>query len=96
MREILKGNIIDTPALGQLRVREQGYLLLENGRIRGVCDSVPEDWADAAVHDYGDGLIMQSFADMHLHGPQYPMLGMGMDLPLMDWLDTYTFPVEAR
>ena len=96
MREILKGNIIDTPALGQLRVREQGYLLLEDGCIRGVCDSVPEDWAGAAVHDYGDGLIMQSFADMHLHGPQYPMLGMGMDLPLMDWLDTYTFPVEAR
>ena len=96
MREILKGNIIDTPALGQLRVREQGYLLLEDGCIRGVCDSVPENWAGAAVHDYGDGLIMQSFADMHLHGPQYPMLGMGMDLPLMDWLDTYTFPVEAR
>ena len=39
---------------------------------------------------------MQSFADMHLHAPQYPMLGMGMDLPLLDWLNTYTFPTEAR
>ncbi|MFR6692608.1 MAG: hypothetical protein ACLUS6_00555 [Dysosmobacter sp.] len=35
---------------------------------------------------------MQSFADMHLHAPQYPMLGMGMDLPLLDWLNTYTVP----
>ena len=24
------------------------------------------------------------------------MLGMGMDLPLLAWLETYTFPVEAR
>jgi hypothetical protein len=24
------------------------------------------------------------------------MLGMGMDLPLMDWLKTYTFKTEAR
>ncbi len=24
------------------------------------------------------------------------MLGMGMDLPLLEWLDTYTFPTEAR
>ena len=39
---------------------------------------------------------MQSFADMHLHAPQYPMLGMGMDLPLLDWLNTYTFRTEAR
>ncbi|MCI8971561.1 MAG: amidohydrolase family protein, partial [Oscillibacter sp.] len=33
---------------------------------------------------------------LHLHAPQYPMLGMGMDLPLLDWLNTYTFPTEAR
>jgi len=33
---------------------------------------------------------------MHLHAPQYPMLGMGMDLPLMDWLKAYTFKTEAR
>lgn len=33
---------------------------------------------------------------MHLHAPQYPMLGMGMDLPLLDWLNTYTFKTEAR
>ena len=46
--------------------------------------------------DYGQALVMQSFADMHLHAPQYPMLGMGMDLPLLEWLNTYTFPTEAR
>ena len=48
------------------------------------------------VQEYGDRLIMQSFADLHLHAPQYPMLGMGMDLPLMDWLHQYTFRTESR
>lgn len=27
---------------------------------------------------------------------QYPYTGTGMDLPLLQWLETYTFPVEAR
>ena len=48
------------------------------------------------VTDYGDRLILQSFSDLHLHGPQFPQVGMGMDLPLLDWLNTYTFPLEAR
>ena len=48
------------------------------------------------VEDCGDALIVQSFADLHLHAPQYPMLGMGMDLPLLDWLNAYAFPTEAR
>ena len=39
---------------------------------------------------------MQSFADMHLHAPQVPMLGMGMDLPLISWLSKYTYKTEAR
>ena len=28
--------------------------------------------------------------------PQYPMLGTGLDLPLLDWLNAYAFPAEAR
>ena len=94
--EVLRGNIIHTPALGQLETLERGYLLLEEGVIRGIYDRLPPGYADLPCRDYGDRLIMQSFGDMHLHAPQYPMLGMGMDLPLMDWLKTYTFRTEAR
>lgn len=94
--ELLRGNIIHAPALGQLETVEGGYLLLEEGVIRGIYDQLPPEYADLPCRDYGDRLIMQSFGDMHLHAPQYPMLGMGMDLPLMDWLKTYTFYTEAR
>ena len=84
------------PRLGELDIREHGYLVLEDGVVQGVYDALPQALASAPITDYGDRLIMQSFVDMHLHAPQYPMLGMGMDLPLLDWLNTYTFRTEAR
>ena len=34
--------------------------------------------------------------DCHVHAPQYPQLGLALDRPLEVWLDTYTFPLEAR
>ena len=93
---ILKGAIVSAPALGRLETTEGGYLVAENGKIAGVFPVLPERYAGAPVEDYGDALILQSLADLHLHAPQYPMLGMGMDLPLLDWLNAYTFPTEAR
>ena len=93
---IIKGTILSAPTLGQLDALPGGYLVAEDGLIRGVYGSLPEQYAGAPVEDWGDALILQSFADLHLHAPQYPMLGMGMDLPLLDWLNTYTFPTEAR
>ena len=96
MTAILRGNILHTPAFGALEAIPRGYLVLEDGVIQGVYPSLPETFARCPAEDYGDALILRSFADLHLHAPQYPMLGMGMDLPLLDWLDTYTFRTEAR
>ena len=87
MTTILKGNIVSAPSLGRLDVTENGYLIAENGVITGVYPVLPEQYAGAAVEDCGDALIVQSFADLHLHAPQYPML---------DWLNAYAFPTEAR
>lgn len=93
---ILKGNIVSAPALGQLHIIENGYLVAQDGVIVDVFTDLPEQYASSPVEDFGDALILQTFADLHLHAPQYPMLGTGMDLPLLDWLNTYTFPLEAR
>lgn len=93
---ILKGTIISAPALGQLEITENGYLIAQDGIIQGVYPTLPAELESCPVTDYGSAMILQSFADLHLHAPQYPMLGMGMDLPLLQWLDTYTFPTEAK
>ena len=93
---ILKGTVVSAPALGRLEVTEGGYLVAEDGVIQGVFPVLPEQYAGREVEDFGNDLILQSFADLHLHAPQYPMLGMGMDLPLLDWLNAYALPTEAR
>ena len=93
---ILKGNIVAAPELGKLDIVENGYLVAVDGVIEGVYETLPEKFAGCEVEDCGKNLILQTFSDMHLHAPQYAMLGMGMDMPLIDWLNTYTFPTEAH
>ena len=93
---ILKGTIVSAPELGKLDLTENGYLIAEDGVIVGVFPVLPDHYVGAPVEDYGSALILQSFADLHIHGAQYPMLGTGMDLPLLDWLNAYAFPTEAR
>ena len=39
---------------------------------------------------------MPGMIDTHIHAPQYPNAGKGLDVGLMDWLKKYTFPTEAR
>lgn len=96
MTAILHGNIIHAPQFGTLEMIPNGYLVLEDGVLAECCAALPQRYAGLPVTDYGNALIMPSFADLHLHAPQYPMLGMGMDLPLLEWLDAYTFRTEAR
>ena len=92
---LLKGNIINAVSLKKIEAIENGYMLLDdNGTIINISKDKPKDFSGTFL-DYGDKLIMQSFADMHLHAPQYPNVGMGMDLPLLEWLKTYTFKTEA-
>lgn len=95
MLTAIKANIIAAPALGKLDITERGYLVLEDGITRGIFAELPKVYQSARVQDFGNALLLHSFADMHLHAPQFPMVGMGMDIPLLDWLNTYTFPLEA-
>lgn len=96
MITIIKGNICSADELGKVNIYPNSFLVSENNKIKGIFSSLPIQYKNEKVDDYGDALVMQSFSDMHLHAPQYAMLGMGMDLPLLDWLNTYTFPTEAK
>lgn len=39
---------------------------------------------------------MPGFVDTHTHASQFPNNGLALDLPLLEWLQTYTFPTEAN
>ncbi|MDY3281649.1 amidohydrolase family protein [Dysosmobacter sp.] len=96
MTQILKGNIVAAPELGRLDITEHGYLTAEDGKITGVFADLPERYRQCDVQDWGDCLILQAPADMHVHGPQYAMMGLGLDKPLLEWLQSYAFPTERR
>jgi guanine deaminase len=40
--------------------------------------------------------VLPGMVDLHVHAPQWPQLGEALDLPLEDWLQKFTFPLEAR
>ena len=93
---IIRGNICYSEAKEQLSVTDLGYLVCCKGISRGVYPVIPDEYRDLPVKDYGDRLVIPGMTDLHVHAPQYPFRGLGMDLELLDWLNTHTFPEESR
>ena len=91
----LKGQFLDTPVPGELRIRE-GFLVCKNGLCEGVFDNLPERYAGIPVTDCTGKLIIPGMSDLHLHASQYSYCGTAMDLELLEWLQSYTYPEEAR
>lgn len=95
-RFVLKGNICHSLKPQEIQITEQGYLLCENGLSGGIVQGLPDAWKEVEVRDYGDRIIIPGLTDLHMHAPQFGFRAMGMDLELLEWLNTHTFPEEAR
>ncbi|KAL0592662.1 hypothetical protein ABG067_000227 [Albugo candida] len=92
----LKCNIIHCVALGQLRVYSPGLIGINAG---GTIEFLVEYRQHSQPHytkllDLGNRLLIPGFVDGHAHAPQYVFAGTGMHLPLLEWLQEYTFPCE--
>lgn len=93
------GNIVcGTDPTKSLVKADYAVVVDTNGKISAVGPK-------AEIFDNFDGnivrlskfqLLMPGFIDAHLHAPQFPNIGLHTDLPLMDWLTKYTFPLENR
>lgn len=92
----LKGTIFYSENKDELSITENGYLVCENGICAGVFPALPARFEGIPVHDTGDSLIIPGLTDLHLHAPQYSYRATGMDLELLEWLNTITFPQEAQ
>ena len=74
---------------------EDGALIVDEGRIvaRGLyADLAAPDMAEV---DHRPHLILPGFIDAHIHFPQVQVIASWGD-QLLDWLNRYTFPQEAR
>lgn len=92
----LKGDICYSKSLTELETVEQGFLVCKDGMVEGVFQELPIEYKDIEVKDYGKQLIIPGLVDLHMHAPQYTYRGLHMDLELLEWLENYTFPAEAK
>ena len=96
MKMILKGNICYSRTPQELEICGNSYLVCEDEVSKGVFSEIPEQYRAYPVTDYGDCIIIPGLCDLHVHAPQYAFRGLGMDMELLDWLSTYTFPEESK
>lgn len=90
----VRGTVIQTPEIDRLEIRRRCVVSVgEDGAILGMRD----DPAAAVDVDLPEtAFLFPGLVDAHIHAPQWPQMGTGLDLPLERWLLEYTFPLEAR
>ena len=93
---IIKGCIAFSDDSKNIITYNNGYLVCVDGTCKGAFHDLPEKYSALPVYDYGDKLIVPGMTDLHVHAPQYTFRGIGMDAELLEWLNTYTFPEEAK
>lgn len=91
-----KGNVIYSKSKDVLVIKENSYILVTDGVVIEICNQLPYDFPKENIIDFGNKLIIPGFCDMHVHAPQFLQRGIGMDKELLDWLNTYTYPNEAK
>ena len=93
-----RGTFIDTPSLGELAIyygytlsyNSEGYITYFGPSVNASVDANQQDEIPPG------SFLFPTFTDLHLHAPQYLYQGNGLDLPLMQWLDAYTYAAEDK
>lgn len=92
----LLGHIVYTPTPEAMAIYPNHYLVCKNGKSAGVYAALTADDSRLPIYDYRDHIVLPGLCDTHVHAPQYAFRGLGMDMELLDWLNSRTFPEEAR
>ena len=93
---IIRGNICQTKNPKELDLHENSYVVCVDGISKGIFKTLPKEYENLPLYDYDDCLVFPGMVDMHIHAPQYAFRGTSMDLELMNWLNSYTFPEEEK
>jgi guanine deaminase len=94
MRFSLRGTVHQTPSPGEHQVLHDTTIVVSNGVIESMGTGEAPD-PDNHVELGSGHLLLPGLIDSHIHAPQWPQLGTGLDLPLEDWLFSHTFPLES-
>ena len=100
------GRAMHAPSAQRLQCWEEVLIDVDaQGVIRALHPHDAPGYAAAVAHHKAAGTLVMlapdqcllpGMVDLHVHAPQWPQLGNALDLPLEDWLQNCTFPLEAR
>ncbi|CAK9804199.1 Guanine deaminase [Anthophora quadrimaculata] len=96
--QIFIGSFIHTNDRGELIIVDHGAIHVKEGKICNVMINPKSNdikGENVTVLKNSEFLI-PGFIDCHIHAVQFPNLGVGYDKKLLEWLDTYTFPLEKK
>jgi len=74
----------------------RGYLAVRGDSIARLGEGDGEGIQARKVIDARGGLILPGLINSHTHAAMTLFRGLADDLPLMEWLTNYIFPVESR
>ena len=82
----------------QRRVIADGAVAIQGGRIAAVgpAAEIASRYEGRETLDAGGGIVLPGLVNAHTHAPMVLFRGIADDLKLMDWLQKYIFPAEAR
>ena len=81
----LKGAVVYTEKKEEFICYDEAYIVCENGRSKGVYETLPEKYRDIEVIDYGKCVIIPGLCSLHLHAQQYAFRGMGRNIRSDGW-----------
>lgn len=93
---VIKGDIVYSVSRRSVKCVENGYLVVVDGICEGVFTQLPSEYEYLDAEDYSGRIIFPGMSDIHVHASQYGFRGLGMNLELLDWLNTYTFKEESK
>ena len=78
------------------RIIPNGTLAISGDTIRFVGSNGEASMDAGKILDAEGGLILPGLINSHTHAAMTLFRGLADDLPLMDWLNEYIFPVESK
>ena len=94
--KIYQSKIVYSKNKDELQEFENAYIVVNDDKVEGIYETLPSEYEDEEIIDFKNYVIIPAFSDLHVHAPQYPQRGLAMDKLLSDWLNDYTFPLEAK
>uniref|UniRef100_UPI0037E6FDF6 guanine deaminase n=1 Tax=Semicossyphus pulcher TaxID=241346 RepID=UPI0037E6FDF6 len=86
--QILKDALLGVDTEGKIAFIGEGS---EVDKLSQTFGFNPTEITQLAQHEF----FMPGLVDTHIHASQYSYAGTALDMPLLQWLSTYTFPVES-